>query len=118
MKQHPEHAGLRLLTFRDAGGERVGVERNGRLLDLTRAAALTGQTAAHDEQHTMLGLIAGGARALERVRALVASAPDARRATAGGRRDPRAYSPAAQEYLLPRAQLRRACRRVAARHWR
>jgi 2-keto-4-pentenoate hydratase/2-oxohepta-3-ene-1,7-dioic acid hydratase in catechol pathway len=68
--------GLRVLTFRDAEGERVGVERaRGRIMDLARVATLAGEDAQAPELRRMLALIAGGEEALARVRALVASAP-------------------------------------------
>jgi 2-keto-4-pentenoate hydratase/2-oxohepta-3-ene-1,7-dioic acid hydratase in catechol pathway len=75
MEEQAGHGGLRLLTFRDAEGERIGVERDERILDLTRAAALAGQPANTNELRSMLELITGGERALTRVHALVASSP-------------------------------------------
>ncbi len=72
MAEQSERGGLRLLTYRDAGGERVGMERNGRILDLARAAALSGEV---NVWRTMLDLIAEGEPALERAQRLFASAP-------------------------------------------
>lgn len=77
--QHPsdlsDAPGLRILTFRDAAGTRLGVARGGRILDLARAADAAGGDARPDELRDMLALIAGGGEALARVRALVDAAP-------------------------------------------
>ncbi|MBF6589259.1 MAG: fumarylacetoacetate hydrolase family protein [Ktedonobacterales bacterium] len=75
MSSGSEETGPRLVTFRDAGGVRLGAVRRGRILDLPRAAALSGHQEHAEELRDMLALIGGGATALERVRALVASAP-------------------------------------------
>jgi 2-keto-4-pentenoate hydratase/2-oxohepta-3-ene-1,7-dioic acid hydratase in catechol pathway len=76
MDEQTAQRGLRLLTFRDAAGERIGVERDGHILDLARAAALAEHTAGDDELRSMLALIEGGERTLEQVRSLAASAPE------------------------------------------
>jgi 2-keto-4-pentenoate hydratase/2-oxohepta-3-ene-1,7-dioic acid hydratase in catechol pathway len=69
---------MRLATFRDEAGTRVGVVLAGghQLVDLARAAQLAGEEpplALRD----MLALIEGGPAQLQRVRALVAAPPEA-----------------------------------------
>lgn len=70
---------MRLATFRDAAGTRLGVALNGQIVDLARAAGLTGSgeyNEHRDELRDMLALIAGGADALTRVADLAENPPD------------------------------------------
>jgi 2-keto-4-pentenoate hydratase/2-oxohepta-3-ene-1,7-dioic acid hydratase in catechol pathway len=66
---------MRLATFRDSAGIRLGVERDGRLIDLTPAATLTGVDLPQGATTDMLALISGGAEALAQIAALVEIAP-------------------------------------------
>lgn len=66
---------MRLATFRDGAGIRLGVERDGRLVDLAPAATLTGADLPVGATADMLTLIAGGAETLGQIAALVEIAP-------------------------------------------
>jgi 2-keto-4-pentenoate hydratase/2-oxohepta-3-ene-1,7-dioic acid hydratase in catechol pathway len=70
---------MRLATVRDAQGARLGVVRDGTIIDLARvadaAAAPRAAGGSSEILHDMLALIAGGDAALARVRALVDAAP-------------------------------------------
>jgi len=66
---------MRLATFRDDAGTRLGVERAGKLIDLTPAATLTGVDLPLGATIDMLALIAAGAETLARIAALVEIAP-------------------------------------------
>lgn len=67
---------MRLLTFRDGDGTRIGALNGdgGRIVDLARAAALTGEEPPI-ELRDMLALIGSGTEGLGRVAALVTSPP-------------------------------------------
>ena len=71
---------MRIATFRDvAGGARLGVARDGQLVDLLRAATTLNAPEAREAPALltdMLTLIASGPRALDRVRELARQAPD------------------------------------------
>jgi 2-keto-4-pentenoate hydratase/2-oxohepta-3-ene-1,7-dioic acid hydratase in catechol pathway len=67
---------MRLATFRDSAGTRLGVERAGKLIDLTPAATLTGVDLPAGAMTEMLALIASGVQALTQVAALVEIAPE------------------------------------------
>jgi 2-keto-4-pentenoate hydratase/2-oxohepta-3-ene-1,7-dioic acid hydratase in catechol pathway len=67
---------MRLATFRDSAGVRLGVERDGRLIDLTPAATLTGVELPSGATTDMLALISGGAETLAQTAALVEIAPE------------------------------------------
>lgn len=71
---------MRLATFRDAAGSaRLGVARDGQLVDLLRAATILNAPEAREAPALltdMLTLIASGPRALDRVRELARLAPD------------------------------------------
>lgn len=71
---------MRIATFRDAaGGSRLGVARDGQLVDLLRAATTLNTPEAREAPTLltdMLTLIASGPRALDRVRELSRLAPD------------------------------------------
>jgi 2-keto-4-pentenoate hydratase/2-oxohepta-3-ene-1,7-dioic acid hydratase in catechol pathway len=67
---------MRLATFRDSAGIRLGVERDGRLIDLTPAATLTGMDLPPGAATDMLALISGGAETLAQIAALVEIAPE------------------------------------------
>src|SRR5436305_6416834 len=66
---------MRLATFRDGAGIRLGVERDGRLVDLSPAATLTGADLPVGATADMLTLISGGAETLGQIAALVEIAP-------------------------------------------
>jgi 2-keto-4-pentenoate hydratase/2-oxohepta-3-ene-1,7-dioic acid hydratase in catechol pathway len=66
---------MRLATFRDGAGTRLGVERDGRLVDLTTAAGLTGVDLPTGATTEMLALISSGPEALMQIAALVEIAP-------------------------------------------
>lgn len=65
---------MRLATFRDEAGTRIGVVRGQRIVDLARAALLAGEEPP-PELRDMQALIEGGATALRRVHALVDGTP-------------------------------------------
>src|SRR5260221_9848304 len=65
---------MRLATFRDGAGTRIGVVRDGDMVDRARAATLTGEEPPL-ELRDMLALIDGGASALGRARALLEGMP-------------------------------------------
>ncbi|HEU5438295.1 MAG TPA: fumarylacetoacetate hydrolase family protein [Ktedonobacterales bacterium] len=65
---------MRLATFRDTGGIRLGVEQSGAIVDLMKAAALAGE-APSDDLRDMLALIRAGDDGLRRVSALLAGVP-------------------------------------------
>jgi 2-keto-4-pentenoate hydratase/2-oxohepta-3-ene-1,7-dioic acid hydratase in catechol pathway len=65
---------MRLATFRDAMGARIGAVRGDRIVDLARASVLTGEEPPN-ELRDMLALMDGGKPALERVRALLVGTP-------------------------------------------
>ena len=67
---------MRLATFRDSTGTRLGVERDGRLIDLTPAATLTGADLSPVATTDMLTLISGGAETLAHIAALAEIAPE------------------------------------------
>jgi 2-keto-4-pentenoate hydratase/2-oxohepta-3-ene-1,7-dioic acid hydratase in catechol pathway len=67
---------MRLATFRDAAGIRLGVERNGRLVDLAPAATLTGVSLPPGATIDMLALISNGGGALTQIAELVEIAPE------------------------------------------
>ena len=67
---------MRLATFRDSAGIRIGVERDGRLIDLTPAATLTGLDLPPGATTDMLAVISGSAETLALAAALVAIAPE------------------------------------------
>jgi 2-keto-4-pentenoate hydratase/2-oxohepta-3-ene-1,7-dioic acid hydratase in catechol pathway len=67
---------MRLATFRDSAGVRLGVKRDGRLIDLTPAATLTGMDLPPGATTDMLALISGGAETLALAAALVEIAPE------------------------------------------
>ena len=68
---------MRLVTFKDEAGTRLGVLRGETVVDVARAALFVGEEPP-PELRDILALIDGGAEALERVRALlVATPPDA-----------------------------------------
>jgi 2-keto-4-pentenoate hydratase/2-oxohepta-3-ene-1,7-dioic acid hydratase in catechol pathway len=67
---------MRLATFRDAAGIRLGVERNGRLVDLASAATLTGLSLPPGATIDMLALISNGGGALAEIAELVEIAPE------------------------------------------
>src|SRR6476660_2996550 len=67
---------MRLATFRDSAGIRIGVERDGRFIDLTPAATLTGMDLPPGATTDMLALISGGAETLALAAALVEIAPE------------------------------------------
>ncbi|MGZ3667868.1 MAG: fumarylacetoacetate hydrolase family protein [Ktedonobacterales bacterium] len=60
---------MRLATFRDASGVRIGVVRGETIIDLARADVLSGEEAG-PELRDMLALIDGGVEALHRAEAL------------------------------------------------
>lgn len=65
---------MRLATFRDASGVRIGVVRGETIVDLARADVLSGEEAGA-ELRDMLALIDGGVETLHRAEALVAASP-------------------------------------------
>lgn len=65
---------MRLATFRDASGVRIGVVRGETVIDVARAAMLSGEEPG-TELRDMLALIDGGAEALHRVEALAEASP-------------------------------------------
>lgn len=65
---------MRLATFRDASGVRIGVVRGETIIDLARADVLSGEEPGA-ELRDMLALIDGGVETLHRVEALVAASP-------------------------------------------
>ncbi len=65
---------MRLATFRDGTGTRIGVVREFTIVDLARAAALTGEEPPL-ELRDMLALIRSGTPGLERVHALLEGTP-------------------------------------------
>ena len=65
---------MRLATFRDGASTRIGVVRDGDIVDLARAATLTGEEPPL-ELRDMLAFIDGGASALGRARALLEGMP-------------------------------------------
>lgn len=65
---------MRLATFRDTGGTRLGIEQSGAMVDLMKAAVVAGE-APSDELRDMLALIRAGDDGLRRVSALLADAP-------------------------------------------
>jgi 2-keto-4-pentenoate hydratase/2-oxohepta-3-ene-1,7-dioic acid hydratase in catechol pathway len=67
---------MRLATFRDGAGIRLGVERAGKLVDLAPAATLTGVDLPSGAMNDMLALISGDAEALAQIAALVEIAPE------------------------------------------
>jgi 2-keto-4-pentenoate hydratase/2-oxohepta-3-ene-1,7-dioic acid hydratase in catechol pathway len=67
---------MRLATFRDSAGIRLGVQRDERLIDLTPAATLTGIDLPPGATTDMLALISGGAETLAQIAALVEIAPE------------------------------------------
>jgi 2-keto-4-pentenoate hydratase/2-oxohepta-3-ene-1,7-dioic acid hydratase in catechol pathway len=67
---------MRLATFRDSAGIRLGAEREGKLVDLTPAATLTGVELSPGVTSDMLALISGGAETLTQVASLVEIAPE------------------------------------------
>lgn len=69
---------MRLATFRDDAGIRVGVVEGEHLLDIGRAALLAGEEPPV-ELRDMQALIAAGQQALDRVKALVSGAPTSAR---------------------------------------
>ncbi|MGZ6286047.1 MAG: fumarylacetoacetate hydrolase family protein [Ktedonobacterales bacterium] len=74
---------MRLATFRDASGVRIGVVRGETIIDLARADVLSGEEAG-PELRDMLALIDGGVEALHRAEALAeAGLPQALRPLAG-----------------------------------
>jgi 2-keto-4-pentenoate hydratase/2-oxohepta-3-ene-1,7-dioic acid hydratase in catechol pathway len=66
---------MRLATFRDDAGVRLGIERDGQLIDLTPAATLTGVELPAGATTDMLALVAGGADTLSQIAALAEIAP-------------------------------------------
>ena len=66
---------MRLATFRDGAGIRLGVERDGRLIDLTPAATLTGMDLPPGATTDMLSLISSSAETLAQIAALIEVAP-------------------------------------------
>ena len=69
---------MRLATFRDDAGIRVGVVEGEHLLDIGRAALLAGEEPPV-ELRDMQALIAAGQQALDRVKALMSGAPTSAR---------------------------------------
>jgi 2-keto-4-pentenoate hydratase/2-oxohepta-3-ene-1,7-dioic acid hydratase in catechol pathway len=67
---------MRLVTFRDADGTRIGAQEGEHIVDLARAATLTGEEPPV-ELRDMLALITSGAAGLGRVSALLTGTPDA-----------------------------------------
>ena len=71
---------MRIATFRDeAGGARLGVARDGEVVDLLRAATALNAPEAREAPALltdMLALIAAGPRALDRIRELARLAPE------------------------------------------
>jgi 2-keto-4-pentenoate hydratase/2-oxohepta-3-ene-1,7-dioic acid hydratase in catechol pathway len=67
---------MRLATFRDDAGMRLGVERAGKLVDLTPAATLTGAELPSGAMTDMLALISSSAGTLAQIAALVEIAPE------------------------------------------
>lgn len=71
---------MRIASFRaDDGSVRLGVARDGELVDLVRAATMMNAPEAHEAPELlsdMLALIAGGPHALERVAKLASAAPE------------------------------------------
>ena len=65
---------MRLATFRDASGVRIGVVRGETIIDVARAAVLSGEEPGA-ELRDMLALIDGGVEALHRVEALAEASP-------------------------------------------
>jgi 2-keto-4-pentenoate hydratase/2-oxohepta-3-ene-1,7-dioic acid hydratase in catechol pathway len=65
---------VRLATFRDEAGTRIGVVRGETLTDISRAALLAGEEPT-DSLRDMLALIRAGTAELERIRALLGGAP-------------------------------------------
>lgn len=65
---------MKLATFRDEAGTRIGVVRGERMIDLARAALLAGEEPPA-ELRDMQALIDGGQTALHRVRALLNGMP-------------------------------------------
>jgi 2-keto-4-pentenoate hydratase/2-oxohepta-3-ene-1,7-dioic acid hydratase in catechol pathway len=65
---------MRLVTFRDEAGARIGALRGEEIVDIARASALTGDEPPV-ELRDMLALIEAGAPALERVGALLEATP-------------------------------------------
>jgi 2-keto-4-pentenoate hydratase/2-oxohepta-3-ene-1,7-dioic acid hydratase in catechol pathway len=81
---------VRIASFRaDDGGIRLGVARDGELVDLARAATMLNAPEAREAPELlrdMLALIAGGPQAMERVAQLASAAPeDAAIALSGAR---------------------------------
>src|SRR5262249_46024229 len=67
---------MRLATFRDGAGARLGALRGkDEIVDLAGVAALSGEGQAPDELRDMLTLIDGGPSALQRVSTLLAAVP-------------------------------------------
>ena len=66
---------MRLATFRDEAGTRIGVVRGERIVDVSRAALLAGEEPPQ-ELREMQALIEGGAAALQRVHALLNGTPE------------------------------------------
>jgi 2-keto-4-pentenoate hydratase/2-oxohepta-3-ene-1,7-dioic acid hydratase in catechol pathway len=66
---------MRLATFRDDAGIRLGIERDGQLIDLTPAATLTGVELPAGATSDMLALIAAGPETLSQIAALAEIAP-------------------------------------------
>lgn len=67
---------MRLATFRDSAGVRLGVERADKLVDLTPAATLTGAELPPGAATDMLALISSGPETLAQIAALVEIAPE------------------------------------------
>lgn len=67
--------GLRVVTFRDDSGARVGVVRDGQIVDLVEAARAAGQPADQPVLNDMLVLISAGGEARARVERLATTAP-------------------------------------------
>ena len=65
---------MRLATFRDEAGTRIGAVRGERLVDLARAALLAGEEPPAELRETQ-ALIEGGEAALHRVHALLSGTP-------------------------------------------
>ena len=73
---------MRLATFRDEAGARIGVVDGDDLIDVGRAALFAGEEPPL-ELRDMLALIEGGEQALERIRSLIAAAPAQSRVALG-----------------------------------
>jgi 2-keto-4-pentenoate hydratase/2-oxohepta-3-ene-1,7-dioic acid hydratase in catechol pathway len=65
---------MRLVTFKDGAGTRLGVLRDETVMDVARAALFAGEEPPPELQD-MVALIEGGPQALERVRALLVATP-------------------------------------------